>query len=176
MSLEPTLDNLQTTRLTLRRQRVSDAATFRQLWTERDARVPPHRRLDLEGGPTEEDVADKIGRELESSRPGLLAIELHGTNDVVGYGGLVYDGNGSNDEPELAFELLRAVHNRGYATEAGLAVVTWASEAGYKRLWAGVWDWNGPSRRVLEKLGFRDAGPANPETGHGRRLLTVREF
>ena len=40
--------------------------------------------------------------------------------------------------------------------------LTWASEAGYRRLWAGVWDWNVASRRVLEKLGFREAGRVEP--------------
>jgi hypothetical protein len=36
---------LETDRLLLRRWRVSDAALQRELWTERDLRVPPHRRL-----------------------------------------------------------------------------------------------------------------------------------
>jgi RimJ/RimL family protein N-acetyltransferase len=167
----PVVNTLETDRLTLRPQRVSDAAIYRQLWTERDVRVPPHRRVTLEGRPTEEDIATQIRKEQEASRPGLLAVERKGTADVIGYCGLVFNGNGSNDEPELAFELLRAVHNRGYATEA-----TWADGAGYRRLWATVWDWNVPSRRVLEKLGFRDAGRVSPETVNGRSLLTVREI
>jgi [ribosomal protein S5]-alanine N-acetyltransferase len=53
-------------------------------------------------------------------------------------------------------------------------VVTWATEAGYRRLWAGVWDWNVASRRVLEKLGFREAGRVQPVSVHGHSLLTVR--
>ena len=43
--------------------------------------------------------------------------------DVIGYCGLTPHGNGSPDEPELAYELLRAAHGRGYATEAARAVV-----------------------------------------------------
>ena len=170
------LKTLETERLRLRRQRVSDAAIYRRLWTERDPRVPPHRRIDAQGHPTERDIAARIGEEQESARPGLLTVELSGTADVIGYCGLVSSGNGSNGEPELAFELLRAVHNKGYATEAGRAVVAWARDAGYRRLWAGVWDWNVASRRVLEKLGFRDTGQLNPETEHGRSLLTVLEL
>jgi hypothetical protein len=42
-----------------------------------------------------------------------------------------------------------------------------ATEAGYRRLWAGVWDWNVASRRVLEKLGFREAGRVQPVSAHG---------
>ena len=95
--------------------------------------------------------------------------------DVIGYCGLTIHGNGSPDEPELGYELLCAAHGCGYATEAGRAVVTWASEAGYRRLWAGVWDWNVASRRVMEKLGFREAGRAEPDSVYGQSLLTVRE-
>ncbi len=106
----------------------------------------------------------------------MLAVERRGTADVIGYCGLSIHGNGSPDEPELAYELLRAAHGCGYATEAGRAVVTWASEAGYRRLWAGVWDWNVASRRVLEKLGFRETGRVEPDSVYGHSLLTVREF
>ena len=174
MSSAPVLNTLETDRLTLRRQRVSDAAIYRQLWIERDVRVPPHRQISLEGRPTEEDIATQIRGEHDTS--GLLTVERKDTADVIGYCGLVFNGNGSNDEPELAFELLRAVHNQGYATEAGRAVITWAGEACYRRLWATVWDWNVASRRVLEKLGFRDTDRETPETAHGHSLLTVLEF
>ena len=103
-------------------------------------------------------------------------MERKGTADVIGYCGLTVHGNGSPDEPELAYELLRAAHGCGYATEAGRAVVTWASEVGYRRLWAGVWEWNVASRRVLEKLGFRETGRVEPASVHGENLLTVREL
>lgn len=166
---------METDRLILRPQEVADAAVFHRLWTERDERVPPHRRIDGQGRPTVADIAARIRDEEESGKLGLLTVQCKDTADVIGYCGLVFNGNGSPDEPELAFELLRAVHNRGYATEAGHAVVAWADEAGYRRLWASVWDWNVASRRVLEKLGFRDAGHLNAESVHGRSLLTVRE-
>lgn len=55
-------------------------------------------------------------------------------------------------------------------------MVSWVSEAGYRRLWAGVRDWNVASRRVLEKLGFRETGRVEPDAVHGDSLLTVREF
>ena len=169
------LDTLETGRLILRHSRVGDAGIYRQLWTERDPRVPPHRRINSEGRPTVEDIAAQIRAERGEPGPGILAVERKGTADVIGYCGLTIHGNGSLDEPELAYELLRAVHGRGYATEAGRAVVAWAGEAGYRRLWAGVWDWNVASRRVLEKLGFREAGRSGPDSVYGHNLLTVRE-
>jgi RimJ/RimL family protein N-acetyltransferase len=129
-----------------------EAAIYRQLWTERDLRVPPHRRIDAKGRPTVEDIAAQIRAE-EVSGPGILAVERKGTADVIGYCGLTIHGNGSPDEPELAYELLRAAHGCGYATEAGRAVVTWASGAGYQRLWAGVWNWDVASRRSLKSSG-----------------------
>ncbi len=175
MSPVRVLDTLETDRLILRHRRVGEAAIYRQLWAERDLRVPPHRRINSEGRPTVEDIAAQIRAERGEPGPGILAVERKGTADVIGYCGLTFHGNGSPDEPELAYELLRAAHGRGYATEAGRAVVTWASEAGYRRLWAEVWDWNVASRRVLEKLGFRETGRVEPDSGYGHSLLAVRE-
>ena len=175
MSSVPVLDVLETDRLILRRREVDEAAVFRRLWTERDLRVPPHRRIDPEGRPSVDDIAAQIAAEREEPGPGILAVQRKATTDVIGYCGLVFDGNGPPDEPELAFELLRASHGSGYATEAGLAVVAWACAAGYPRLWATVWDWNVASLRVLEKLGFRETGRVQQHLGHGDSLLTVRE-
>jgi RimJ/RimL family protein N-acetyltransferase len=176
MSLVPVLDTLETDRLILRHRRVEEAAVYHQLWAERDPRVPPHRRIDPEGRPTVEDIAAQIRAEGEESRPGILAVERKETAEVIGYCGLVFHGNGSPDEPELAYELLSAAHGCGYATEAGRAVVTWVSEAGYGRLWATARDWNLASRRVLEKLGFRETGQVERDAVHGDSLLAVREF
>jgi [ribosomal protein S5]-alanine N-acetyltransferase len=176
MSRVGVLDRLETERLILRPSGLDDAATYRQLWTERDLRVPPRRRIGSDGRPTVEDIAAQICAELEDRGPRLLTVERKAAADVIGYCGLTLHGNGSADEPELAYELLGAAHGCGYATEAGRAVVTWASEAGYRRLWAGVWDWNVASRRVLEKLGFRETGRVEPHSVHGHSLLTVREF
>lgn len=138
--------------------------------------MPPHRRIDAEGRPTVEDIAQQIRAELEESTPGLLAVERKVSADLIGYCGLIFQGAGHADEPELAYELLRDAHGCGYATEAGQAVVNWASGAGYDRLWATVREWNVASRRVLEKLGFRETGRVEPDAAHGHSLLTVREF
>lgn len=176
MSLVPVLDTLETDRLILRHRRADEAAVYRQLWVERDPRVPPHRRLTPDGYPTVEEIAAQLRADDQSPGPGILAVQRKGTADVIGYCGLVFHGRGSPGEPELAYELLRAAHGHGYATEAGRAVVTWVSEAGFQRLWAGVREWNIASRRVLEKLGFRETGQVERDAVHGDSLLTVREF
>ena len=65
---------LETDRLLLRPWRVAEAAVQRELWTERDPRVPPHRRIDADGHPTVADLEDSIRTDQPSSI-GLLAVE-----------------------------------------------------------------------------------------------------
>ena len=72
---------------------------------------------------------------------------------MIGYCALVV-GRCSLDEPELAYELLRRYHGRGYATEAAQAMVAAAADTGRHRLWSTVRPWNTASLRVLEKTGF----------------------
>lgn len=160
----------------LRPRREAEASVYRRLWTQRDVRVPPHRRVDAAGRPTLEDVTLQIRAESTDAGTALLAVERKDLGDVIGYCGLVTGDQLPSSEPELAFELLRAAHNRGYATEAASAVVEWARDEGFTRLWASVWDWNAPSRRVLEKLGFRDSGLAGRTSEHGRTLMMVLDL
>lgn len=176
MASSEVLGPLNTRRLVLRPQKASDAAVFHQLWTERDPRVPPHRHL-VDGRPTVDDIAGSIAEsDPDAEGPRLLAVQLRSTGAVLGYCGLNGHGNGSSAEPEIAYELLRLAQGYGYATEAGDAVVSWATNAGYKRLRAGVWDWNVASRRVLTKLGFRELRRIEPSSEHGHSLLMVRDL
>ena len=172
---------LSTQRLLLRPGRPGDALVYRQLWTERDHRVPPHRRIDPVGRPTVAAIADDIRAESFAADGSyrLLAVQRQGAGDVIGYCGLVTGGvtfpdGSSPTEPELAYELLRSARGHGYATEAGQAVVDWAASAGCVRLWATVREWNTASLRVLEKLGFHGTGEHEPDDGHGASLIAVR--
>ncbi|NNH07440.1 GNAT family N-acetyltransferase [Cellulomonas fimi] len=164
---------LTTARLGLRPWSVADAVVQRELWTERDPRVPAHRRIDAQGRPT---VADLEQAVRAGASAGLLAVERAAVGDVVGYCGLVESGHGRPGEPELAFELLRRAWGQGYATEAATAVVEHARSAGYARLWAGVRDWNVASRRVLAKVGFVETGHREEDPVHGALLLTTRRL
>jgi ribosomal-protein-alanine N-acetyltransferase len=166
---------LETPRLLLRPWRLEEAVVQRELWTERDPRVPPHRRIDADGHPTIADLEDSI-RTSQPSSIGLLAVERKAVGDVIGYCGLIDSGPGSEREPELAFELLRRVWRQGYATEASLAVVDWARSSGYERLWATVWDWNTASRRVLAKAGFTETGMHEVDPVYGTTLFTTRRL
>lgn len=173
MTITPSMPQLHTARLLLRAQEVADAAVFHRLWTQRDERVPAHRKIDADGHPDVHDISAQIA---DSGDSWLLTVQRIETGDAIGYCGLVFGGVGVSDEPELAFELAADTHNRGYATEAAEAVLAWSADAGWHRVWAGVWEWNLASRRVLEKLGFVESGQERPRSAHGRNLLTVKDL
>jgi len=116
------MGTLETDRLILRHRRVGEAAIYRQLWAERDPQVPPHRRINSEGRPTVEDIAAQLRAELGEPVPGILAVERKGTAEVIGYCRLTFHGKGSPDEPEVAYELLRAAHADTWMGERGRCV------------------------------------------------------
>jgi len=167
---------LETGRLRLRPWRAAEAVVLHELWTERDPRVPPHRRIDADGHPTVADLEDWIRTHQPSSSSGLLAVERKADRDVIGYCGLIDNGPGSEEEPELAFELLRRVWRQGYAAEASLAVLDWARSSGYERLGATVWEWNTASRRVLAKVGFTETERKELDAVYGNNLFTTRRL
>jgi RimJ/RimL family protein N-acetyltransferase len=166
---------LETDRLLLRPWKVSEAAIQRELWAERDPRVPPHRRIDADGRPTVAEIAQGI-RAARPSSTGLLAIERKAASDVIGYCGLVDTRRGADSEPELAYELLRRFWRHGYATEASCAVLEWARSSGYDQVSASVWDWNTASRRVLAKLGFTETAHQEVHPIHGTNLFTRKKL
>ncbi|CAM3904562.1 GNAT family N-acetyltransferase [Nocardioides zeicaulis] len=168
-------DRLETGRLVLRGRRPEDATLLRQLWGERDPRVPARRRLDADGLPTVEELAGQIRAEASYDGPVVLTVEERSSGRAIGYCGLFAVEGRSVDEPELAFELLAEVQGRGYATEAARAVVEHARAAGTVRLWADVWAWNRPSLRVLDKLGFEESSRTSVE-GRGANLTLVLDL
>lgn len=163
---------LETERLLLRPWRVDEASLQREMWIERDPRVPPHRRIDADGRPTVEEFEEAIRADEPSVR--LLAVERKVAGDTIGYCGLVDTGQDVQGVhgPELAFEFLRRFWGQGYATEASWAVLDWARSSGHERLWATVWDWNTASRRVLAKVGFIET--CREETIYGTNLVTTK--
>jgi ribosomal-protein-alanine N-acetyltransferase len=76
------------------------------------------------------------------------------TGDIIGEAGLKpFEGGGL--DVELGYAFGAAYWGRGYATEAGRAVVGEAfGPLGLKRLVAVTSDNNRPSQHVLQKLGF----------------------
>ena len=137
---------IETERLTLRLRDERDAAWYRELIAERG-----------EDMPTLEEATTRLARFRDLTIEigiGSLAICRRAEGDVIGYCALIV-GRCSLDEPEIAYELLRRFHGRGYATEAAQALVAAAAATGRHRLWSTVRPWNAASLRVLEKIGFR---------------------
>lgn len=162
---------LRTARLLLRPWRVPEATVQRQLRLERDPRVPTHRRIDADGRPTLAELQQRIRAQPSPTTYGLLAVQRLSDDAVLGYCGLI-EGDGDQD-PELAFELLRRFWGQGYAIEAATAVVGWARSSGHRSLRATVWDWNAASRRVLAKVGFTEVATTDPVSEHGSTVLTT---
>jgi len=82
-------------------------------------------------------------------------------------GGIAIDPDG--DTHQLGYWLTPDAWGRGFATEAGEAVIAMARHAlGLRRLDAYHFVDNPASGRVLTKLGFRATGRIEPRTSRGR--------
>ncbi|MFB7719829.1 GNAT family N-acetyltransferase [Nocardia sp. NPDC056100] len=160
-------------RLRLRPWLPTDAQAHRALWAERDPRA--RNRIDAAGHPTVQEMRDwAIANPLGSARGlSLLPVERRDTGEFIGYCGLII-GQGTYDEPEIAYELAQRFHGFGYATEAARAVVEAAAHTGRQRLWATVREWNAPSLRVLAKLDFYNSGRIDPDPDRGDSIWMTR--
>lgn len=77
---------------------------------------------------------------------------------LVGGGGTV--GPPQGGAVEIGYSLMPAFHHRGYATEMMAAVIDHvSSDARVERVTAETIADNGPSQRVLDRLGFHPVGP-----------------
>ena len=92
--------------------------------------------------------------------PSFLIFErTAGEPALVGACGL---GRRPSGAVELGYWIAREHWNRGFATEAGLALLDIAEALGLQRLEASYFIDNPASGRVLEKLGFLPTGIAAP--------------
>lgn len=98
--------------------------------------------------------------------PSFLIMErTAGEPRLVGACGL---GRRPSGAVELGYWIARAHWNRGFATEAGEALVAIANMLGLARLEASHFLDNPASARVLEKLGFVATGITSPRTSCAR--------
>jgi [ribosomal protein S5]-alanine N-acetyltransferase len=139
-----------TTRLRLRAWRDDDLPLARALFG--DARVTA-----LVGGPFDgAHITARLASEIAcQAAHGFSYWPLFAGDDFVGCCGLK-----PRDLPahilELGFYVMPSHWGRGYATEAGTAVIAFAwSELGARGLFAGHHPDNAGSRAALAKLGFR---------------------
>lgn len=114
-----------------------------------------------------EDAAAWLATERKASEPSLLVF-LHGGGapELIGAVGF---GRRPTGETEFGYWIARRHWGRGYATEAGRALLATARHGlRLKRLDAGHFLDNPASGRVLEKLGFRPTGMIVPRYSAGR--------
>ena len=108
-----------------------------------------------------------VTRERDPTRPAsLIFLRTDGAPQLVGCIGIHDTPEG---EVELGYWIARPYWNRGFATEAGRAVIGFACNSlRLRRLVAGHFIDNPASRRVLRKLGFRPAGAVRSRFSAGR--------
>jgi len=79
---------------------------------------------------------------------------------------------------EIGFEILPSEHGKGYGTEAVLSVLHWLADQEDFEIIDGIThEDNAPSRKLLEKSGFRHLGIAvevDPEIDEPRTMLLYR--
>jgi len=107
--------------------------------------------------------------------PSLLIFErTTGEPVLVGSCGL---GRRASGNVELGYWIARSFWGRGFATEAGMALVAIAKALGIRRLEASHFLDNPASGRVLEKLGFQSTGMIAPRLSCARgREIPARYF
>lgn len=158
MNLGPILD---TPRLTLRPHRLDDFEACCALSSD-----PQAVRMIFQQPLTREETWNRLLRFVGHWALlgyGLLIIEEKVTGRAIGQIGLADFHRGLGDDfdpyPEMAWILSSEAHGRGYATEAGHAVLRWMDVAFAPAHVVCIIDpENAPSLRVAEKLGFHGFG------------------
>jgi RimJ/RimL family protein N-acetyltransferase len=114
-----------------------------------------------------EDAESWLATDRKASEPSLLVFRCAGAApELVGAIGL---GHRPSGEIELGYWIARRHWGRGYATEAGRAMLAMARHSlRLRRLTAGHFLDNPVSGRVLEKLGFRSLGMIVPHYSAAR--------
>jgi RimJ/RimL family protein N-acetyltransferase len=132
-----------------------------------------------------QNIGDRGVHTLDEARRYIEVRMLH-AYDALGYGMYLVESKADGQPlglcglvkrdtlpgPDLGFSLLQEHWGRGYAVEAGRAVMQYARDRlGLQKLLAIVTPGNAPSRRVLEKLGFAVEGRIRADVGEPQLVL-----
>jgi RimJ/RimL family protein N-acetyltransferase len=145
---------LQTERITLREWKDSDFAPFAAM--NADAEVMRY----FPGTSTKEEsdnLARKFINHFAEHGFGLFATELKSTGEFIGFVGLNIPNFEAHFTPcvEIGWRLAKEHWNKGYATEAALAVIQYGfGELELKEIVSFTAVQNTPSRKVMEKIGM----------------------
>lgn len=148
---------IETDRLILRSWHPDDLPLFADM--NKDERVMRYFPALLSDAETES-FYERIQNEFSQKGWGLYAVELKATGRFIGYVGLHEIGFEADFAPgvEIGWRLAADYHNKGYATEAAIAVLNMAHELGIERVYSFTAKVNLPSERVMQKIGMIKAG------------------
>jgi len=178
------IPSLVTERLELRPLTEADADALRGLRGNPDAvRFLSHQPLSA--GKTDQLLADLLTRAERSTAACFhvgWAVVLRSSGAMIGDGRTwntaepPLPGSLPDRYASLGYLLHPDHHGNGYGTETAAALVRWLfTERGIDTIYAGVYEANTPSRRLLERLGFvRDHYFTASQDGHGKGLASCR--
>lgn len=167
---------LRTPRLRLRSLSLEDARlALRGDWEALSARIGARVPADWPGAGLAAGLPDIVAHmEQHGGGAGWLWVILEpATAAMIGDIGFHSPLAGASSV-EFGYVIFPGARGRGYATEAAAALLEWAlSQPGIERVIAQIAPENGPSLRVAQKLGLREAAP---ETSGYRCFERVRTY
>ena len=124
------------------------------------------RRITASGIFTAEQIRDRLALEIHNGKEygvQYWPVFEKKTGELIGAAGLRPLGS----DFEIGFHLRPQFWHQGFGYEAAEAVIRYAFDSiGAQRLYAGHHPQNGPSRRLIQKLGFKYIGDRYyPPTG-----------
>jgi RimJ/RimL family protein N-acetyltransferase len=140
-----------TDRLELRRPLETDRARFVELFCDHDFMVFSDGVCSTESANARFDEMLRNGAELSYAKQPVIELS---TGKIVGYSGVAWFDFEGQRRLEFGYRFVPAARGRGYATEAGRAVLAVAAESFRGELLAMIDPTNRPSSNVVLKLGF----------------------
>jgi len=143
---------MQTSRLEIRFPTEKDRVHFVQLFSDEDFMVFSGGALDANDANRRfDEMLRRVGELSFAKQP---VIELV-TAEIIGYAGVDFFEFEGEQRLEFGYRLVQAARGRGYATEAGEALLARAAQTFEGEIIAMIDPRNQPSHRVASKLGFR---------------------
>jgi RimJ/RimL family protein N-acetyltransferase len=140
-----------TDRLELRRPLETDRARFVELFGDHDFMVFSDGVCSTESANARFDEMLRYAADLSYAKQPLTELS---TGKIVGYAGVAWFDFEGQRRLEFGYRLVPEARGRGYATEAGGAVLALAAESFRGELLAMIDPMNRPSSNVARKLGF----------------------
>jgi RimJ/RimL family protein N-acetyltransferase len=140
-----------TDRLEIRPPVEDDRARFVELFGNDDFMVFSGGVLALEAAHARYDAMLRHAAELTFAKQPVIE---RATGTIVGYSGVAWFEFEGERRLEFGYRLVPEARGRGYATEAGRAILGLAAETYHGELLAMIDPTNAPSKNVAAKLGF----------------------